>query len=201
MRVSGAGDVSFINPNAADSAAVFNAAGTYVLRLAATDGALSTSDDVTVTVNPANSAPTVNAGADQAVTLPVAATLSGTIADDNNPQGGGVSARWEKVSGAGTVAFADPNQPNTTAAFSQAGTFVLRLTADDGDLEASDDLTVTVAGSAAPTPTPGGSNQAPVVAAGANQTVVMPNNTATRRAISSNTKTARAVRPRTRMSR
>lgn len=40
-------------------------AGTYVLRLTATDGDLSHTDDVTVVVNPINLAPVVNAGSNQ----------------------------------------------------------------------------------------------------------------------------------------
>jgi hypothetical protein len=48
------------------------------------------------------------------------------------------------VSGPGTATFADPNAVDTTASFSAAGTYVLRLTASDSLLSASDDVTVTV---------------------------------------------------------
>ena len=53
-------------------------------------GALSVSDDVTVTVNAAqesNDAPAVHAGADQTVTLPAGASLAGTATDDGKPAG------------------------------------------------------------------------------------------------------------------
>ena len=52
-RVSGPGTVTFSAPAAAVPNATFSAAGTYVLQLSASDSALSTTDTVTVTVNPA----------------------------------------------------------------------------------------------------------------------------------------------------
>jgi hypothetical protein len=48
------------------------------------------------------------------------------------------------VSGPGTVTFANPAVATTTATFSSEGTYVLRLTADDGALQASDELVVIV---------------------------------------------------------
>ncbi|MDL1938645.1 hypothetical protein FBQ94_06290 [Candidatus Jettenia sp. AMX1] len=52
------------------------------------------------------------------------------------------------VSGTGTVSFGDVNAVDTTASFSEAGTYVLQLTADDGDLMTSDAVTVVVNNSA-----------------------------------------------------
>ena len=55
-----------------------------------------------------NVAPTVGAGPDVAVTLPGAASLTGTVTDDGLPNPpGAVSAAWTRVSGPGTVTFAD----------------------------------------------------------------------------------------------
>ena len=51
-RVSGPGLVNFSTPEAAQTTATFGAAGTYVLRATADDGALTGTDDVTVTVVP-----------------------------------------------------------------------------------------------------------------------------------------------------
>jgi hypothetical protein len=108
---------------------------------------LSSSDTATVTVNPAsqNQPPMVNAGPDQTVILPNAATLSGTAGDDGlpNPPGTLVTT-WSQFSGPGTVTFGDASSLSTTASFSPSGTYVLRLTADDSALQSSDDLTVTV---------------------------------------------------------
>ena len=50
--VDGPAAVTFANPNSATSDATFTATGTYVLRLTATDGTLSSSDDVQVTISP-----------------------------------------------------------------------------------------------------------------------------------------------------
>ncbi|MGY1681899.1 PKD domain-containing protein [Geodermatophilus sp. SYSU D01176] len=91
---------------------------------------------------PTNAPPTVNAGADQSVTMPNAATLDGTITD---PEGAAVTAAWTRQSGPGTVTFANAAATDTTATFSAAGTYVLRLTGSDGQASASDDVTVTVA--------------------------------------------------------
>jgi hypothetical protein len=100
----------------------------------------------TFTQNAGNQAPSVNAGTDQTITLPNTAPLSGTVTDDGLPASPGeVTITWSKVSGPGTVTFANPSAASTTATFSQAGVYVLRLTATDGALSRSSDLTVTVA--------------------------------------------------------
>jgi hypothetical protein len=93
----------------------------------------------------ANVAPTVNAGADQTITLPDTAALSATVSDDGQPAPPGVvTLTWARVSGPGTVAFSAPSAASTTAAFSASGTYVLRLTASDSALSTNDDVTVTV---------------------------------------------------------
>jgi hypothetical protein len=91
-----------------------------------------------------NQAPIVNAGPDQNVTFPNAASLNGSVTDDGLPNPpGSVAKSWSKLSGPGIVTFANPNSPTTTATFSEAGTYVLRLTGDDSDLSVFDDVTVT----------------------------------------------------------
>lgn len=94
---------------------------------------------------PANQAPLVDAGPDQSVALATGAALGGSVTDDGLPNPpAAVTAAWSQVSGPGTSTFANPASPATTVSFTQAGTYVLRLTAGDGDLSASDDLTVSV---------------------------------------------------------
>ncbi|HEU4913475.1 MAG TPA: PKD domain-containing protein, partial [Actinomycetes bacterium] len=99
-----------------------------------------------------NQKPTVSAGPDRSVVMPAAASLAGSATDDGRPNPPGtLTASWSKVSGPGTVTFAAAGAPSTTATFSAAGTYVLRLTATDSATTASDDVTVTVA-AAVPAP-------------------------------------------------
>ncbi|HWQ14413.1 MAG TPA: multicopper oxidase domain-containing protein [Roseiflexaceae bacterium] len=91
---------------------------------------------------PTNQPPTVSAGPDQTVSLPAAATLDGTVADDGLVAP--LTTQWTQQSGPGTVTFGNASAVDTTASFSAAGTYVLRLTAFDGALSAFDELTVTV---------------------------------------------------------
>ena len=93
--------------------------------------------------SPPNQPPSAAAGADQTVTLPASATLSGTANDDGMPFTPGLlTFTWSIVSGPGTVTFANAHALGTTAGFSVAGIYVLRLTASDGSLSGSDDLTM-----------------------------------------------------------
>src|SRR6185369_14382096 len=90
-------------------------------------------------------APTVNAGSDQTITLPASASLSGTATDDGLPAPPAtLTTTWSRVSGPGTVTFGNANALSTSASFSVAGTYVLRLTAFDSALTSTDDVTVTV---------------------------------------------------------
>lgn len=122
--------------------------GTAVFNYTISDGRLSASAAVTVTVTPAaiNTAPVVNAGADQIIVLPytsntVTATLAGHVTDDGLPAPSVVTQSWSKVSGPGAVSF---DESGSTATFGAIGVYVLRLTASDGALSASDDMQVTV---------------------------------------------------------
>ena len=145
-KVSGSGTVTFGNASAVDTTATFSQADTYVLRLTADDGVLMNSADVTITVNPVppiNQPPMVDAGASQTITLPTFASLDGTVTDDGLPSGT-VTTTWAKVSGSGTVTFGNASSVDTTASFSLPGTYVLRLTADDGALTTSAEVTITV---------------------------------------------------------
>ena len=94
---------------------------------------------------PMNQAPVVDAGPDQTVTLPSSAILDATVTDDGLPNPpGAVTCTWSKASGPGTVSFGDASAVDTTASFSETGTYLLKLTADDSDLSTFDELSVTV---------------------------------------------------------
>jgi hypothetical protein len=106
---------------------------------------IDSQDPAWITSDPGtNLAPTVDAGLDQIIILPDnTAALNGTVTDDGLPDGTLVP-EWTKVSGPGSVIFSDSSSVDTEAAFSVAGVYVVRLTADDGELSKSDDITVTV---------------------------------------------------------
>ena len=110
----------------------------------------------------------MSAGIDQAITLPSGATLAGTASDDGLPVGSSLTTTWTKFSGPGTVTFGNASSLTSTASFSQSGTYVLRLTGNDGTLSTTDDVTVVVNPA-----TPGG-NLAPVVNAGTDQSITLP---------------------------
>ncbi len=166
-QVSGPATVAFVDISAVDTTASFPTEGTYVLRLTADDSEFAPFDQLTVTVDPpVNQAPGVAAGPDQTITLPEIAALNGTVNDDGLPNPPGtVATTWSQVSGPGAVTFANALAIVTTASFPVTGTYVLRLTADDGEFAPSDQLTVTVDPPI---------NQAPSVAAGPDQPVALP---------------------------
>ncbi len=93
-----------------------------------------------------NEAPVADAGDDQSVDELTGIALDGSgTTDDGLPEDpGALTYLWSKVSGPGTVTFADATLAETTCDFSVSGTYVLRLTADDGDLSDSDDVTILV---------------------------------------------------------
>lgn len=162
-KVSGPGPVMFADAGSAATSATFTEPGDYVLKLAASDGQLSSSDTTSITVIPRNQPPTVDAGQPQTIELPAPAELRGTVTDDALPRGSSVTTTWIKLSGPGTVTFADPHAAATTAAFSAPGTYTLQLSANDTEFTVSDDVIITVL-----------KNDPPVVNAGADREVILP---------------------------
>src|SRR6185295_8345053 len=79
---------------------------------------------------------------------------------------GALLTTWSKIGGAGTVTFANASALNTTATFSTAGNYTLRLTASDGALSSTSDLAILVNSAS--------TNTAPLVNAGSNQTITLP---------------------------
>jgi DUF1680 family protein len=60
------------------------------------------------------------------------------------PTGPAPTASWSKISGPGTVTFADAKAPVTTAMFSTPGEYVVAVVADNGTTKATSTLTVKV---------------------------------------------------------
>ena len=67
-------------------------------------------------------------------------SLAGSVTDDGLPSGQ-LTTTWSLVSGPASAAvpFEDASALATKATFSAAGTYVLRLTASDGDLVTFDE--------------------------------------------------------------
>ena len=134
----------------------FTEIGTYVFRLAAFDGLVTTFDEVTITVLP-NTPPTADAGThfilndfghlygDGTVLLSKshsdAYNLRGSVID---PDGQVITVTWSQDSGPGTATFSIVDNVASSVSFSQTGVYVLKLTADDGLSSASDTITFTV---------------------------------------------------------
>ena len=135
--------VTFSAPSAAATSVTFPGEGTYTLTLTVSDGTVSSTDTLVVTVEAAggggNTAPTVNAGDDQTIQLPNTAQLSGSAEDAEDDT---LTYAWSGEPAG--VSFADANAAATTATFAAAGTYTLTLTANDGELDGSDTLTITV---------------------------------------------------------
>ena len=87
--------------------------------------------------------PIVSAGVDRDVMLDGKTYLSGTV-KAFKPGSALAKAIWSQQSGPGEVTFADAQTNLTTAAFSQPGEYVLKLTAGEGQLSASSTLKVKV---------------------------------------------------------
>jgi CubicO group peptidase (beta-lactamase class C family) len=140
---SPAAGVTFASASAAASRVTFAAAGTYTLTLTVSDGTATTTDTVQVVVNAApaaNTPPTVNAGADQTVTLPNGVDLTGSATDAENNT---LTYAWTAAPATG-VTFADAAAAATRVTFTTAGTYTLTLTANDGTATGSDALQVVV---------------------------------------------------------
>jgi len=114
---------------------------------------------------PQNRAPVVDAGLDRTIFDVQTVDLDADVDDDGLPVPANLATTWTLAGGpvGGAVTFGDASSPDTTAAFTAVGDYVLRLTANDGELETFDEVTISVV----PTPV----NQPPTVDAGPDQTI------------------------------
>ena len=104
-----------------------------------------TGDGVPASTPPVNTPPIVSAGANQTIVLPNGVTLAGSVSDDGLPvPPGKFTVTWSKLSGPGNVTFSNASATSSSATFSQPGTYVLRLTASDGALQTTSDVTIAV---------------------------------------------------------
>ena len=92
-----------------------------------------------------NLAPVVQAGPAAATYVGLAILLTGSATDDGYPAPpGALTYAWSQVSGPGTAIFSTPASRASWVTFDVEGSYVLRLTADDGELQGTDDVTITV---------------------------------------------------------
>ena len=157
-QVSGPANVVFDDPRAEDTRVTIPMAGTYVLRLTASDGEFEAWATVDVIVRDGgNEPPSITIASVGPLRPPQAsALLDASVVDDGLPNGGGLSFKWCKESGPGIVAFGDRFEEDTTAFFDTAGDYVLRLEANDGDLSSAETVSLTVLEVAALPPPPAG---------------------------------------------
>ena len=145
--VGGADEQTFFE-NAVDPALLVPGTNVLAVRI---HQANPTSSDVgfdlylTGTALPVNTPPRVTARGETRAAWPTPALLDAEVSDDGLPLPPGVlTLVWEKVSGPGEARFDQPAAARTFVHFTQPGTYVLRLTARDGQLTAADQITVEV---------------------------------------------------------
>jgi hypothetical protein len=108
-----------------------------------------------VRVSNKNSSLTVYAGADQTITLPASAALSGSVIA--KPSRLKVTSLWTMEAGPGTATFANAQSPITTVSFTSGsftapGTYILALTAKTSSLMATSKVVITVNAATPPPP-------------------------------------------------
>ncbi|MGZ4025747.1 MAG: PKD domain-containing protein [Flavisolibacter sp.] len=171
-KISG-GSAILSTPAAASTTISGLAQGVYVFRLTVTDNSGATTwDEVSVTVNaapPTNQSPSVNAGPDQVITLPVNGTTLHGLANDTD--GSIASYQWSQVSGPSGFALATPSSASTILTGLVQGVYVFRLMVTDNQgASAADEIQITV------NPPVSLPNQAPLADAGSDLVITLPVN-------------------------
>ncbi|MBS1921515.1 MAG: tandem-95 repeat protein [Bacteroidetes bacterium] len=169
-KISGPNSGSISNSNSAITTVTGLIQGVYQYELRVTDnnGAYGR-DTMQVTVNPANIAPTANAGPNQNITLPNnSVSVSGSGSDPDGTIG---SYQWSQISGPAQFTILSPNQAQTTINNLVQGTYQFQLTVTDNSGATGSDVVVITVNATA--------NQSPVANAGSNQSITLPVNTVT----------------------
>jgi beta-glucanase (GH16 family)/regulation of enolase protein 1 (concanavalin A-like superfamily) len=144
-KVSGPGSATFTNANASTTTVTFDQAGTYLLRLTATNSTAQTSAELTVTAAyPQPLVSILNPPAPVALAN-AADILHLTASASSNGAPGSPVIAWSQFSGPGIVTFSSPAAVTTTASFSAPGTYILRCTATTIGGSSTTDAAVSVA--------------------------------------------------------
>lgn len=113
-----------------------------------------------------NTAPVVDAGPDDSILGVFEYTMQGVVTDDGLPLiPGVVTSLWSTISSPGGIpaTFDNATDPESDVTLPAVGVWVLRLTSNDGELTAFDEVTITVVG-----------NTPPIVDAGPDQILTFP---------------------------
>jgi hypothetical protein len=147
VQTSGPVGSTIVSPTLATTSITGLVTGTYIYKDTITDGFQGT-NLAAVTVNATVSGtipPTVSAGIDQTITLPISSTSVTGTATGN---GGATitSTAWTFVSGPVTPSFGTPSSLTTTVTgMTVAGPYVIKLTANDSNGNSSfDNMQITV---------------------------------------------------------
>lgn len=134
--VSGPAPAVIAQPATPVTGVQFSAPGDYVFRLTATDGALTSTDDVRWSLV-TNEPPVIATRPAVVASVGTSVPLEATVSDDGSPVGGRLTSIWTQVEGPGAAVFVDPAQVSTSVTFPVAGIYTLKLSVGDG-LETSE---------------------------------------------------------------
>jgi putative cell wall-binding protein len=127
-RTSGPSSVSFTGGSTADASFTPGAVGTYVIRCTATDSLSAPGFDEMNVVVTANTAPSANAGVDQAVHTGDSVTLHCASTDTEEDT---ITYAWTNVSGPTTPSLSTPSTADSGFTAAAVGTYVVRCTTGD----------------------------------------------------------------------
>ncbi|GEM_PF-1663755 len=140
--LSGPNTPTIVNPNSVSTLVTGLVDGTYQFRISVTNSAGTATDDVTITKDPANIPPVVDAGADKTVTTPASSVVMTGSASDAD---GTVTTLWTQVSGPNTATITNPASVTTSITGLIVGVYTFRLTGtDNASAVVSDDVVVNV---------------------------------------------------------
>jgi hypothetical protein len=92
-----------------------------------------------------NARPTIDTGPDRTLSLATNdVVLRASVTDDELPTNGSLELRWRRLAGPGQVTFSNPEAAETAVSFSLSGTYLLGMSAHDGELLGVDFVEVTV---------------------------------------------------------
>ena len=149
------------DPTAVQPTFDVDVAGSYVVQLVVNDGQTDSAAD-SVTINTDNSAPVADAGADQSVLVGDTVTLDGSGSSDVD--GDPLTFNWSltSVPAGSTATLSDPTAVQPTFDVDVAGSYVVQLVVNDGNVDsAPDNVTIST------------DNSAPVADAGTDQSVLV----------------------------